>query len=80
MYKHRATPTIAVILADAGIHLLACTESFVSKNPNNDKYPKCRESKVNAVVPSTRNERFRMDPRLREDDKQKTKETSRKTL
>ncbi|OJI19678.1 hypothetical protein VVNSV5830_03716 [Vibrio vulnificus] len=32
---------------------------------------------MNAVVPSTRNERFRMDPRLREDDKQKTKETSK---
>ncbi|WP_241545710.1 hypothetical protein, partial [Vibrio vulnificus] len=86
-YSQRKTSTnaetaspIIVILADAGIHLLACTESFVSKNPNNDKYPKCRESKVNSVVPSTRNERFRMDPRLREDDKQKTKETSRKTL
>ncbi len=32
---------------------------------------------MNAVVPSTHNERFRMDPRLREDDKQKTKETSK---
>ncbi len=32
---------------------------------------------MNAVVPSTHNERFRMDPRLCEDDKQKTKETSK---
>nr|WP_241546119.1 hypothetical protein [Vibrio vulnificus] len=51
---------MAVILANAGIHLSASTESFVSKNPRNDKYTKCRESKVNTVVPSTHNAHFRI--------------------
>ncbi|RZP66688.1 hypothetical protein D8T45_08615 [Vibrio vulnificus] len=32
---------------------------------------------MNAVVPSTYNTRFRMGPRMREDDKKKTKETGR---
>ncbi|AUL96110.1 hypothetical protein FORC54_1965 [Vibrio vulnificus] len=76
-FHYRSTPTIAVILANAGIHLPARTEHGVGKSPYSDKHSKCRESTVNAVVPSTRNERFRMDPRLREDDKQKTKETSK---
>ncbi|OZT82303.1 hypothetical protein CIK04_21950 [Vibrio sp. 03_296] len=71
---------MAVILANAGIHLPARTEQCVGISTHSGKHSKCRESKVNAVVPSTRSERFRMDPRLREDDKQKTKETSRKTL
>ncbi|HAS8501971.1 TPA: hypothetical protein I7751_21265 [Vibrio vulnificus] len=76
-FHYRATPTIAVILANAGIHLLACTEQCVGESAYSGKHPKCRESKVNAVVPSTHNARFRMDPRLREDHKQKTKETSK---
>ncbi len=76
-FHYRATPTIAVILANAGIHLPARTEHGVGKSPYSDKHSKCRESTVNAVVPSTHNERFRMAPRLREDDKQKTKETSK---
>ncbi len=83
-YSQRKTSTnaetaspIIVILANAGIHLSARTEQCVGKSPYSDKHSKCRESTVNAVVPSTRNERFRMDPRLREDDKQKTKETSK---
>ncbi|EOS8553346.1 hypothetical protein ACNPP3_002552, partial [Vibrio vulnificus] len=75
---YRATPTIAVILANAGIHLSARTEQCVGISTHSGKHSKCRESKVNAVVPSTRSERFRMDPRLREDDKQKTKETSKR--
>ncbi|OQK63178.1 hypothetical protein XM79_c11830 [Vibrio vulnificus] len=54
-FHYRATPTIAVILANAGIHLLARTEQCVGVRPYIDK---CRESKVNAVVPSTRNARF----------------------
>ncbi|MCU8208226.1 hypothetical protein M2H09_23350, partial [Vibrio vulnificus] len=70
--------TIAVILANAGIHLPARTEQCVGESAYSDKHPKCRESKVNAVVPSTRSARFRMDPRLCEDDKQKTKETSKR--
>ncbi|HAS8612487.1 TPA: hypothetical protein I7785_14425 [Vibrio vulnificus] len=61
--------TIAVILANAGTHSPASAESFVSKSIYNDKHPNCRESKVNSVVPSTYNARFRMGPRLREDDK-----------
>ncbi len=77
-FHYRATPTIAVILANAGIHLPARTEQCVGESAHSDKHSKCRESKVNAVVPSTHNERFRMDPRLREDDKQKTKETSKR--
>ncbi|HAS8515684.1 TPA: hypothetical protein I7748_23065, partial [Vibrio vulnificus] len=76
-FHYRATPTIAVILANAGIYLPARTEHGVGKSPYSDKHSKCRESTVNAVVPSTHNERFRMAPRLREDDKQKTKETSK---
>ncbi len=86
-YSQRKTSTnaetaspIIVILANAGIHLPARTEHGVGKSPYSGKHSKCRESKVDAVVPSTRSERFRMDPRLREDDKQKTKETSWKTL
>ncbi len=76
-FHYRATPTIAVILANAGIHLPARTEHRVGISTHSGKHPKCRESKVNAVVPSTHIARFRMDPRLREDDKQKTKETSK---
>ncbi|PNM59112.1 hypothetical protein AL546_011005 [Vibrio vulnificus] len=66
-----ASPII-VILANAGIHLPARTEQCVGESTYSGKHSKCRESKVNAVVPSTHNARFRMDPRLREDDKQKT--------
>ncbi|EHZ2652888.1 hypothetical protein MOU97_000605 [Vibrio vulnificus] len=55
IYKHRATPSIAVILANAGIHLPVRTEQCVGERPYIDK---CRESKVNAVVPSTQNARF----------------------
>ncbi|HAS8125289.1 TPA: hypothetical protein I7673_19905 [Vibrio vulnificus] len=62
---------MAVILANAGIHLLARTEQCVGISTHSGKHSKCRESKVNAVVPSTRSERFRMDPRLREDHKKK---------
>ncbi len=76
-YHYRVTLTITVILANAGTHSSASAESFVSKSPYNDKHPKCRESKVNSVVPSTYNARFRMGPRLREDDKKKMKETGR---
>ncbi|HAS8285779.1 TPA: hypothetical protein I7695_16080 [Vibrio vulnificus] len=75
MYKRRDNVPIAVILANAGNHSSAYAECFVSKSIYNDKHPKCRESKVNSVVPSTHNARFRMGPRLREDDKKKTKET-----
>ncbi len=75
MQKQR--PPIIVILANAGIHLSASTEQCVGESTYSGKHSKCRESKVNAVVPSTSSERFRMDPRLREDDKQKTKETSK---
>ncbi len=64
-FHYRATPTIAVILANAGIHLLARTEQCVGISTHSGKHSKCRESKVNAVVPST------------EDHKQKTKETSK---
>uniref|UniRef100_UPI0009B80B63 hypothetical protein n=1 Tax=Vibrio vulnificus TaxID=672 RepID=UPI0009B80B63 len=53
------------------------TEQCVGESAYSGKHSKCRESKVNAVVPSTRSERFRMDPRLREDDKQKIKETGK---
>ncbi|EGQ9239309.1 TPA: hypothetical protein I7761_04045 [Vibrio vulnificus] len=77
-YSQRKTSTnaetaspIIVILANAGIHLSACTEQCVGISTHSDKHSKCRESKVNAVVPSTRNARFRMDPRLREDHKKK---------
>ncbi len=79
-YHYRATLTITVILANAGTHSSAYAECFVSKSPHNDKHPKCRESKVNSVVPSTYNARFRMGPRLREDDKKKTKETGRQEM
>ncbi len=65
----RQRPTITVILANAGTHSSAYAECFVSKSPYSDKHPKCRASKVNSVVPSTYNARFRMGPRLREDDK-----------
>ncbi|EGR0039574.1 hypothetical protein FR271_00150 [Vibrio vulnificus] len=71
---------MTVILANAGNHSSASAECFVSKSPHNDKHPKCRESKVNSVVPSTYNARFRMGPRLREDDKKKTKETGRQEM
>ncbi|MGL0958813.1 hypothetical protein ACSTD9_04990, partial [Vibrio vulnificus] len=71
------TSPITVILANAGNHSSAYAKSFVSKSPYNDEHPKCREGKVNTVVPSTYNARFRMDPRLREDDKQKIKETGK---
>ncbi|EGR0069293.1 hypothetical protein FR269_03300 [Vibrio vulnificus] len=64
-FHYRAIPTIAVILANAGIHLSACTEQCVGISTHSGKHSKCRESKVNAVVPST------------EDHKQKTKETSK---
>ncbi|MCU8477663.1 hypothetical protein M2G46_14665, partial [Vibrio vulnificus] len=113
-FHYRATPTIALILANAGIHLSARTEQCVGKSTHSGKHLQTQkqrpplssfsrtresiysrapssalekvltaanipnaESKVNAVVPSTRNARFRMDPRLREDDKQKTKKTSK---
>ncbi|WP_241542885.1 hypothetical protein, partial [Vibrio vulnificus] len=86
-YSQRKTSTnaetaspIIVILANAGIHLPARTEHGVGKSAYSGKHSKCRESTVNAVVPSTHNERFRMDPRLREDDKQKTKETTNKRM
>ncbi|EGR0039573.1 hypothetical protein FR271_00145 [Vibrio vulnificus] len=69
MYKRRDNVPITVIIANAGIHSSAYAECFVSKSPYNDKHPKCRESKVNSVVPSADGERFRMGPRLREDDK-----------
>ncbi|MCU8118267.1 hypothetical protein M2H59_10395, partial [Vibrio vulnificus] len=36
----------------------ARTEQCVGESPYSDKHPKCRESKVNAVVPSTHNARF----------------------
>ncbi|HAS8252693.1 TPA: hypothetical protein I7686_09515 [Vibrio vulnificus] len=77
MYKRRDNVPIAVILANAGNHSSAYAESFVSKSPHSGKHPKCREGKVNSVVPSTYNARFRMGPRMREDDKKKTKETVR---
>ncbi|RZR32473.1 hypothetical protein D8T33_14745 [Vibrio vulnificus] len=57
-FHYRATPTIAVILANAGIHLLARTEQCVGISTHSGKHSKCRESKVNAVVPSTHNARF----------------------
>ncbi|HAS8239479.1 TPA: hypothetical protein I7681_10725, partial [Vibrio vulnificus] len=63
-----ASPII-VILANAGTHSSASAESFVSKSPHSGQHPKCRESKVNSVVPSTYSARFSMGPRLREDDK-----------
>ncbi|EOE6245089.1 hypothetical protein ACKOZO_004308, partial [Vibrio vulnificus] len=56
-FHYRATPTIAVILANAGIHLPARTEHGVGKSAYSGKHSKCRESTVNAVVPSTHNER-----------------------
>lgn len=59
-FHYRATPTIAVILANAGIHLSARTEQCVGKSPYSGKHSKCRESKVNTVVPSTHNARFRI--------------------
>ncbi len=57
-FHYRATPTIAVILANAGIHLSARTEQCVGISTHSGKHSKCRESTVNAVVPSTRNARF----------------------
>ncbi|MCU8470382.1 hypothetical protein OC513_22360, partial [Vibrio vulnificus] len=42
-FHYRATPTIAVILANAGIHLLARTEQCVGKSLYNDKHPMQRE-------------------------------------
>lgn len=58
IYKHRATPSIVVILANVGIHLSARTEQCVGESAYSGKHSKCRESKVNAVIPSTRNARF----------------------
>ncbi|MDK2671053.1 hypothetical protein QO237_22615, partial [Vibrio vulnificus] len=53
-YSQRKTSTnaetaspIIVILADAGIHLLACTEQCVGESAYSGKHSKCRESKVN---------------------------------
>ncbi len=43
-FHYRATPTIAVILANAGIHLSARTEHGVGKSPYSDKHSKCRNS------------------------------------
>ncbi len=77
IYKRRDNTLITVILANAGTHSSASAESFVSKSPHSGQHPKCRESKVNSVVPSTDGERFRMGPRLREDDKKKKEETGR---
>ncbi|EOB2820461.1 hypothetical protein ACIL2Z_004051, partial [Vibrio vulnificus] len=69
IYKRRDNTLITVILANAGTHSSASAESFVSKSPHSGQHPKCRESKVNSVVPSTYSARFSMGPRLREDDK-----------
>ncbi len=77
IYKRRDNAPNAVILANAGTHSSAYDEGFVSKSPYSANHPKCRESKVNSVVPSTDGEPFRMGPRLREDDKKETKETVR---
>ncbi|AUJ35592.1 hypothetical protein FR263_14360 [Vibrio vulnificus] len=68
-YHYRVTLTITVILANAGTHSSASAECFVSKSPHSGQHPKCRESKVNSVVPSTYSARFSMALRLREDDK-----------
>ncbi|MFQ4134339.1 hypothetical protein ACLK4G_20380, partial [Vibrio vulnificus] len=50
-YHYRATLTITVILANAGIHLSACTEQCVGESPYSGKHlqtkrqrPHCRHS------------------------------------
>ncbi len=77
IYKRRDNAPYHRHSREHGNHSSAYAECFVSKSPHSGKHPKCREGKVNSVVPSTYNARFRMGPRMREDDKKKTKETGR---